>query len=91
MLEGKYRAYLNLIALKQVIKPVYIPDVKLCIGEAENLQSVPVMVLKSAMPKPKTAQTIQPAYLPYEKFGKNFTGDVLKPEDFYNDGFNLDI
>lgn len=46
-----YKQTLNAFALKQLHKPVQIPDYHLMVGSAEQLEPLPIMITKNYVPK----------------------------------------
>lgn len=82
MLDGVYGNYLKMIALKELTKSADIPNVELCIGDAEQLQSIPVLIFKNVTPHEKEAIREHYTEVPYEKVGLHFELDPLTMEDF---------
>ena len=52
-----YRNIINAIALRQIIKPVEIPDYHLMVGTAEELAPLPVLIPQHEVPK-EVAQSL---------------------------------
>ena len=85
MLDGKYKSYLSLLALKRLTKPATIPDIELCIGSFERLDSLPVVLFKTVPTAQAKAIAPDLIEVPYEKTGVHFDLDPLSNEDFPND------
>ena len=84
MLDGTYKSYLSLLALKRLTKPATIPDIELCIGDFERHDSLPVVVFREvpvSQAKPVTPDLLE---VPYEKTGVHFELESLEMDDFPN-------
>lgn len=82
MLDGRYKSYLSLIALDVLTVPVAVPDVELCIGDCERMESIPVLVskqVKTAQPKAIRGDVKKQ---PYETTGAKFNYEPLENSDF---------
>ena len=82
MLEGTYKPYLNMLALKQLVKPAAIPNIELCIGDAERLSHVPLTIPKAAPVAQPKAIVEDASKIPYEKVGIVGQYDPLELKDF---------
>ena len=82
MMEGTYKPYLSMLALKQIAKRADVPNVELCIGDAEKLQSVPVLLFKTAPVSQGEAVREHYTEIPYEKTGEKFAYEPISNEDF---------
>lgn len=88
MMEGTYKPYLSMLALKQLQKPADVPNLELCIGDAEQTQSIPVLLFKTAPVSQGQATKEHYTEVPYEKVGEKFAYDPLEQKDF-SFGFDL--
>lgn len=88
MLDGKYKNYLSLLALKRLTIPATIPDIELCIGSFERHESLPVVLFKTVPTAQAKAVRQDLIEVPYEKTGVHFELDPLSNEDFPN---NFDL
>ena len=84
MLDGRYKSYLSMLALKRLTKPATIPDIELCIGSFERLDSLPVVVFKEVPVSQAKAVTQDLIEIPYEKTGVHFELESLDMGDFPN-------
>lgn len=82
MLDGVYKNYLSMLALGQLIKPADVPNVELCIGDAEQLQSIPVLLFKTAPVSQGIADREDYTKIPYEKVGSVGDYEPLSNKDF---------
>lgn len=82
MMEGIYKPYLSMLALKQIAKRADVPNVELCIGDAEKLQSVPVILFKTAPVGQGEADRENYLKIPYEKVGAVGAYEPISNEDF---------
>ena len=83
----QYKQMFNAHALKSIPKTAIIPDYRLCIGEAERLESIPVLLftdysVPAQKPKFEDVKT-----QPIEKFGFVGDGEAVTYDDFENDNF----
>lgn len=82
MLDGTYKPYLSMLALKQLIKPAEVPNVELCVGDAEKMQSIPVVLFKTAPVSQGEAERENYMKIPYEKVGSVGDYEPISNQDF---------
>lgn len=82
MMDGVYKNYLNAIGYKQLNKGAEIPDVRLCIGDSERLEHIPVMLFKTAPVKQGEPSRELYNKVPYEKIGLIGDYTPISNEDF---------
>lgn len=70
MLDGVYKNYLSGVALQRLTKSADIPDIHLCIGDAERLEHIPLLNFKTVTAKQKTPEVDSWVKVPYEKTGR---------------------
>ena len=83
----EYRKMINGFALNSVNKSVDIPDSRLCIGSAERLDSVPVLLFSDFATKPPRVKFEDIQKKPIESFGRVGDGNYISADDFENDNF----
>lgn len=88
-IKYNYGQFLNGIALGVNTKPAMIPDYKLMVGTAENLESQPVIIYKDVMNPTYRALTKQLASLENDQVSEDLIGQVYEPDDFVNETFWL--
>lgn len=77
-----YKTYANAFALKQLIKKVDIPDMKLMIGSAECLEPLPLLIYKDLGVKQASAVMKPYNQLTYEEAAETLQGGGLTVNDF---------
>ena len=82
MLDGTYKNYLSALALNRLMKSPDIPNLELCIGDAEKLESVPVILFKTAPVSQGVAEREDYRKIPYEKVGVVGAYEPISNEDF---------
>lgn len=82
MLDGTYKNYLSMLALNQLVKPADVPNVELCIGDAEKLGSVPVVLFKTAPVSQGEPNREDYTKVPYEKVGSVGDYEPISNKDF---------
>lgn len=86
---SNYRTMLNMQGLRALARPCDIPDYHLMIGNAENLESQPVMVFEDFMPK-QVAQTLPDVTdMSYEEIQQNLATGKLTIDDFFANVYPL--
>lgn len=86
-MDLKYKQMFNAHAVRQLPHTALIPDFRLCIGEAERLESIPVLLFtdfSAPQQKPKFEDVNTQ---PIEKFGFVGDGDYVSYDDFESDNF----
>ena len=82
-----YKNFLNGIALNCLPHTAIIPDFRLCIGSAERLDSIPVLLFKDVS-GPSQKPTFEDVKTqPIEKFGFVGDGNYVQASDFESDSF----
>ena len=82
-----YKNMFNQFAFKNITKTALIPDFRLCIGQAERLDSIPVLLftdVSSPSQKPKLEDV---KTQPIEKFGFVGDGNYVVASDFETNAF----
>lgn len=83
----EYKNMLNVHAFNCLSRIASIPDFRLCIGSAEKLDSVPLLIfteLSAPIQKPKFEDVKS---LPIEKFGFTGDGNYVESSDFESNAF----
>lgn len=86
-MDLKYKNMFNVHAFNSLPHTALIPDFRLCIGSAERLDSIPVLLftdVTSPQQKPKFEDVSKQ---PIEKFGYVGDGHYVQAEDFESDSF----
>ena len=83
MLDGFHKNY-NVHALNRILKPVYVPDAQLAIGEAETLAPVAKKVHYPYIPK--TVVEPELATQSYEYTQIDGFAEAIKEDDFPKNG-----
>ncbi len=86
-MDMAYKNLLNTHALKAMPHTAQIPDFRLCIGDAERLDSIPVLLFtdySAPTQKPKFEDT---KTMPIEKFGFVGDGDYIGIDNFEQDNY----
>ena len=86
-MDMSYKNMLNIHALKQLTPSISIPDRTLCIGEAERLDSIPVLIFTELSSPTQKARLEDMTKMPIEKFGLTGDGNYIDAEDFEQDNF----
>ena len=76
-----YKQTLNAFALKQLNKPVQIPDYHLMVGSAENLEPLPIMITKQYVPKEVVIKQADLSKLTDEEIENAINDNVLEVND----------
>lgn len=82
-----YKSMLNFHALKCMPRTAIIPDYRLCIGEAERLDSIPVLIFKDLNAPAQKPVLVDVKTEPIEKFGYTGDGKYVSASDFESDEF----
>lgn len=88
-IKKNYKQFWNLMALKNKTKVAQIPDPHLMVGQAEDLETQPVVVYKQYTSANYNRLTRPLAQLPEEKVEDSLIGTVYTPDDFVSNTFWL--
>lgn len=83
----KYKQLWNACALSCMPHRVQIPDFRLCIGDAERLESIPVLLFTDFSTGQGKPTTEKPYQVPIERIGQTGDGNVISQDDFTTDEF----
>ena len=83
----KYKNMMNAHALNQLCVPVSIPDHRLCIGDAERLDNIPVLIFTELSSPMQKVRIEDLSKLPIEKVGLTGDGNYIDADDFVQDNF----
>lgn len=83
----EYKNMFNRFAMSAMPKTALIPDYRLCIGDAERLDSIPVLLFTDVSAPPQKPTFEDVATQPIEKFGLVGDGNYITTEDFESDNF----
>ena len=83
-----YRNIINAIALRQIKKPVEIPDYHLMVGTAEQLKSQPIVHYVDFMPK-STYDNLPNPEMTFEEVQQNLASGTLTIDDFFQNVYPL--
>ena len=86
-MDMRYKNLLNLHALNQLSVPISIPDKRLCIGEAERLDNIPVLIFTELNEPLQKVRLESMTKIPIEKMGLVGDGNYLTADDFEQDNF----
>lgn len=82
-----YKNMFNQFAFNNITKTALIPDFRLCIGQAERLDSIPVLLFTDVSAPSQKAKFEDVKTMPIEKFGFVGDGNYVEASDFESDAF----
>lgn len=83
----EYKQLFNMHALKCIPHTALIPDFRLCIGSAERLDSIPVLLFTDVSAPSQKPKFEDVKTQPIEKFGFVGDGNYVDSTDFESDSF----
>lgn len=83
----EYKQMLNNHAFNCMTRTASIPDYRLCIGSAERLDSIPVLLFTEVSAPSQKAKLEDVIKQPIEKFGFTGDGNYVEATDFQSDSF----
>lgn len=86
-MDMKYKNMLNAHAFNVLPHTALIPDYRLGIGDAERLDSIPVLIFTEVAPKSQKPTFEDVTTQPIEKFGFTGDGQYIEADDFITDSF----
>jgi hypothetical protein len=80
----QYGSILDSVAYGQISKQYEKPDARLCIGDSENLSSIPVLIFTdfNHVNNKPVINNVKPSF---EEVAQNFSNDKVETSDFPND------
>lgn len=81
---GNYRNFLNAIAYNRLTTIPDIPDFKLMVGSAENLNPLPTLIYRDYYGEEAKALIEPFKNMPAEKVDPQLVGITYTPDDFVN-------
>jgi len=86
-MDMTYKHTMNAFALKCMPNSVLIPDFRLCIGDAERLDSIPVLLFTDVSGPSQKPKFEDVSTQPIEKFGYVGDGNYVTEDNFESENF----
>lgn len=86
-MDMKYKTMCNIHAFNTLPHTALIPDFRLCIGDAERLDSIPVLLFTDVCSPSQKPKFEDVKTQPIEKFGYVGDGNYVESNDFESDAF----
>ena len=83
----EYKNIINAHALNMIPRTALIPDARLCIGDAERLDSIPLLLFTDFSAPQQKVKFEDVKTQPIEKFGFVGGGNPVKTDDCETDNF----
>lgn len=83
----EYKEMFNKHAFNCIPRTALIPDFRLCIGSAERLDSIPVLLFTDVSAPSQKPKFVDVKTQPIEKFGYVGDGNYVEASDFESDSF----
>lgn len=82
-----YKEAFNDLAYSQIPKRIKVPDFRLCIGDAERLDSIPVLLFTDIVAPAQKVKKEDVSKMPIEKIGVVGDGNYIDDSDFDSNNF----